>query len=65
MDTIGNQEEGNPPSTHKALDLPDIVTSTGGDDADQQSRRKTRRHMAKVLQRFHSLSMKKLEAESR
>ena len=68
MDTINNQEEINPPaSTLEPQGLPDIVTSTkqGDGDTDQQSRRKTRKHMAKILQRFHSLSMKKLEVESR
>ena len=51
--------------------LPDIVTSTRGrngtaeDENNAQATRKSRKQMAKTLQRFQTVSLKRLEVESR
>lgn len=56
--------------------LPDLVTSTtgqrgedregmGGDGRQTNCKRKSRQQMAKILQKFHSVSINQLEMESR
>ncbi len=46
--------------------LPDVVTSNKDrSEIEKQIKRKNRKQMAKILQRFHATSLKKLEVESR
>ena len=58
---------------HVTSTLPDIITSTkhrpdeGSEstERDKERRRRTRQQMSKSLQKFHAVSMRRLEIESR
>ena len=68
MESIDNG--GSTPPMTPPLALPDVVASTkhgdkDRDESDKQAKRRSRRQMAKTLQRFHAVSMKRLEVESR
>ena len=63
-------EDNHSPSTPPPT-LPDVVTSTkqrekiDAEEREKQAKRKSRQQMAKILQKFHTLSIRRLEAESR
>ena len=64
MESLDKEESAAPSSP--LITLPDVVTSNKDrNEIDKQIRRKNRRQMAKILQRFHTISLKKLEVESR